>query len=114
MFEHIPPEFRSAGPGVAGSLLALMFLRRPKLMLAGMFLGGCVLSYVATPWLAAYLEVGPKGEGVVGFLVGLFGMTTVAKVYDLFESIEMREIWVALRDFLRKKLGLEPKAEDKP
>lgn len=110
MLDHIPPEVRTAGPGVAGSLLALLFLRRPKLMLAGMFLGGCVLSYIATPWLTAYLEVGAKGEGLVGFLLGLFGMTTVAKLYDLFESIDVREIWIALRDFLRKRLGLEDKS----
>lgn len=113
MLEHIPPEVRTAGPGIAGSLLALMFLRRPKLMLVGMFLGGCLLSYIGTSWLAEYLEVGAKGEGLVGFLIGLFGMTTVAKVYDLFESIQTPEVWATLREWVRKRLGLEPRPEDK-
>jgi hypothetical protein len=109
MFDQIPPEIRNAGPGVAGSLLALIFMRRPKFMLAGMFVGGCLLSYLATPWLAIYLEAGPKAEGLIGFLVGMFGMTTVAKVYDLFEAIEAAQLWKALLDFARKKLGIEEK-----
>jgi hypothetical protein len=109
MLDHIPPELRAAGPGVAGSVLALLFLRRPPLMLAGMFLGGCVLSYFATPWLTAFMEMGEKGEGLIGFLVGLFGMTTVAKTYDLLEVIEVGQIWRALLDFIRKRLGVEEK-----
>jgi hypothetical protein len=109
MLDQIPPEMRAAGPGVAGSVLALFFLRRPPFMLAGMFIGGCMLSYIGTPWLAAYLESGPKGEGLVGFMLGLFGMTTVAKVYDLVEAVEVREIWLALLNFLRKRFGLEEK-----
>jgi hypothetical protein len=109
MLDHIPPELRAAGPGVAGSVLALLFLRRPPLMLAGMFLGGCALSFFATPWLTAFMEMGTKGEGLIGFLVGLFGMTTVAKAYDLLEVIEVGQIWRALLDFLRKRLGVEEK-----
>lgn len=109
MFEHLPPELRAAGPGVAGSVLALFFLRRPPLMLAGMFLGGCMLSFFATPWLAAWMEVGIKGEGLIGFLVGMFGMTTVAKTYDLIEVMEVGQIWKAIIDFVRKRLGVEEK-----
>jgi uncharacterized membrane protein YraQ (UPF0718 family) len=109
MFDQIPPELRNAGPGVAGSMLALLFLRRPPLMLAGMFLGGCVLSFFATPWLSAYLEVGIHGASLVGFLVGMFGMATTAKVYDFFEVVEVSQIWKALIDFIRKRLGVEDK-----
>lgn len=113
MFDHIPPELRSAGPGIAGSILAVLFLRRPPWMLLGMFIGGCVLSYIATPWLAAYLEAGAKGEGLVGFLLGMFGMTSVAKLYDFLEVVDVRQVWDAVIDFLRKRLGVEKKAEGK-
>jgi hypothetical protein len=109
MFDHLPPELRAAGPGVAGSVLALFFLRRPPLMLAGMFIGGCMLSFFATPWLAAWMDVGIKGEGLTGFIVGLFGMTSMAKVYDFIEVIEVSQIWRALIDFIRKRLGVEEK-----
>jgi hypothetical protein len=109
MFDHIPPELRNAGPGVAGSVLALFFLRRPPLMLAGMFLGGCMLSFFATPWLSAWMEVGIKGEGLIGFITGLFGMSSVAKVYDFIEAVEVAAVWRALLDFIRKRLGVEEK-----
>jgi hypothetical protein len=109
MFDHIPPELRNAGPGVAGSILALLFLRRPPLILAGMFLGGCTLSFFATPWLAAYMEVGVHGSSLVGFLAGLFGMATTSKVYDLIDVVEVGQIWKALIDFIRKRLGVEDK-----
>jgi hypothetical protein len=109
MLDHIPPELRHAGPGVAGSILALLFLRRPPLMLAGMFMGGCALSFFATPWLSAYMEVGVHGASLIGFLTGLFGMTTVAKVYDFVEAVEVGQVWKALIDFLRKRLGVEEK-----
>ncbi len=109
MFDHIPPDLRQAGPGVAGSLLALLFMRRPWTMLLAMFVGGCLIAYIVTPWLAAYLEVGPKGEGVVGFLLGLFGMATTAKVFDLIEAINVADIWAALKDWIRKRLGVEGK-----
>jgi hypothetical protein len=107
MFDQIPPELRSAGPGVAGSLLALFFMRRPPLMLAGMFLGGCIVSYYVTPWLATWLDM-DKASGTVGFLVGLFGMASVAKVFDTFEVVNPAELWKAVRQAIRKRLGLEP------
>lgn len=107
MLDNIPPELRQAGPGIAGSLLALMFMRRPWAMLAAMFLGGCTIAYIVTPWLAAYLEVGKGGENVAAFLLGLFGMATTAKVFDFIEAVNVAEIWAALKAWGRKRLGVE-------
>ena len=108
MFEHIPPELKSAGPGIAGSLLALAFMRRPPLILLGIFFGGCALSFFGTAWLADVLDM-EKADGLVGFLLGLFGMALVAKIYDTIEVVEPALLWKALLERFRKLLGLEAK-----
>jgi hypothetical protein len=107
MFDYLPPELRNAGPGVAGSVLALFFMRRPPLILIGVFLGGCLLSYYGTAWVAAALNMS-RADGLVGFLLGLFGMALIAKIYDTIEAINPGELWTAVRQFIRKRLGLEP------
>jgi hypothetical protein len=55
------------------------------------------------------MEVGVHGASLIGFLTGLFGMTTVAKVYDFVEAVDVGQVWKALIDFLRKRLGVEEK-----
>jgi hypothetical protein len=104
MFENIPPEVTEVGAGAAGSALAVFLARnRPKLMLAGMFIGGCIMSKLATPpiirW-SDYME--PHDGGLVGFLVGLLSMALLAKLLDTVEAIEPKEIIEAIK----KRLGL--------
>lgn len=72
----------------------------------GIFLGGCLLSFFGTPWLADYLGVGSKGEGLIGFLLGLFGMALVAKLHDTIEQINPLDFLKTIKDALRKWLGL--------
>jgi hypothetical protein len=45
-------------------------------------------------------------EGFAGFLVGLFGMSVVKKIFDLWTSFDLSSI---LSDWIRKVLGLPPK-----
>lgn len=101
MFEHLPPELRNSVPGIAGSALALFFLRRPPWNMVGMFIGGCMLAYFGTHWVskAAGMET---ADGLVGFLLGLFGMALIAKVHDTIEAIDPREALEAIK----KRLGL--------
>lgn len=106
MFDQIPPDLRVAGPGIAGSALALFFLRRPPFVMLGIFLGGCLLSFFGSPWTAEYLGVSQKGEGLIGFLMGLFGMALVAKLHDTIEQINPMDFWKTIKDALRKWLGL--------
>ena len=100
--DSIPPEVKAVVPGVAGSLIAMFFLRRPLALMVGMFIGGCALSFFATTAIAEWLEV-TKFEGLVGFLTGLFGMALVAKIYDTIEAINANAVWRAIL----KRLGLE-------
>lgn len=101
MFDQIPPELRTSVPGFAGSALALLFLRRPLLSLAGMFIGGCLLAFFGTKWVSVIAGM-ESADGLVGFLLGLFGMALVAKLHDTIEAISPVELWTAIR----KKVGL--------
>jgi hypothetical protein len=102
----VPPEVRSAAPGIAGSLLALFFLSRPPVMMAGVFLGGCSLSFFATQAVAEFVAM-EKYPGLVGFLLGMFGMVLVAKAYDTIEALKPTEFADAIRDWVRKRLGVD-------
>lgn len=101
MLDQIPTELRGIGPGVAGSALALFFLRRPPTSLIGMFLGGCLLAFFGTHHVAIFAGMESAG-GLVGFLLGLFGMALIAKLHDTIEAINPAELW----DAIRKKVGL--------
>lgn len=105
MFDQIPAELRNAGPGVSGSLLALLFMRRPPLQMVGIFIGGALLAFFAADWLADLLEM-EKFDGLIGFLVGLMGMRLVEKAYEFIEAISASDLWTALKDFVRKRLGV--------
>lgn len=105
MFDQIPPELRNAGPGIAGSALALFFMRRTPFVMVGIFLGGCVVSYYVTPWLYEQLDM-ERGRDMLGFIVGLFGMSTTAKIFDTLEAINASDLWKAILDFIRKRLGV--------
>lgn len=101
MLDNLPSELRGLGPGVAGSALALFFLRHPPTTLIGMFLGGCLLSFFATGWAAKVAGM-EHASGLVGFLLGLFGMALIAKIHDTIEAINPRELW----ESIRRKVGL--------
>jgi hypothetical protein len=98
-------ELRNAAPGIAGSLLALMFLRRPLFVLAGMFVGGSLLSYYGANWLAEWLSI-ERHTGLAGFVLGLFGMAVVAKVYDTIDALAPTEVAKAVIEAIRKRLGV--------
>lgn len=85
--------------------MALFFMKRTPLLLAGIFVGGCVVSYYVTPYLVHVFEM-EKGRDMLGFIVGLFGMSTTAKVFDTIEAINPTELWTAIKDFIRKRLGV--------
>ena len=109
MFENFSTEVRQVLPGIGGSILALFFIRRPALVLAAIFFGGCVLSVYAPAVAMHYLELDDKTRvqfsGFIGFVIGLFGMALVAKIYDLIEAINVVDLWRALVDGIRKRIG---------
>ena len=56
-----------------------------------MVLGGSTLSYLSAPVAARWIGLSDV-EGLVGFLLGLFGMAIVAKVYEVIQALDPVEI----------------------
>lgn len=106
MFDTLSPELKQAAPGIGGSLLALFFLRRPPFVLAAIFFGGCFLALYAPAAATHYFGIDVRFTGLVGFVIGLFGMALVAKAYDIIEAISAVDLWKTILDWVRKKLGV--------
>lgn len=101
----IPPEAKDAAPGIIGALVAIPFTQGPLLMRASMFLGGASLSLYGSAPLADALNM--RGSiGLAGFVVGLFGMSIAAKVYEVIAAFAAADVSRAVVDWLKNKLGV--------
>ena len=69
-----------------------------------MALGGAALSYFASDNLASWLNV-PEALGLVGFLIGLFGMAIVAKVYEVVQMLDATKIASDAWETIKRKWG---------
>lgn len=82
--------------GTLGSLVSMKFVQGTYLERLLMCVGGSALSYYGTTPIYQWIAV-ENIEGLVGFMVGLFGMAIVAKLYEAIHVIEaeqlMNEVW---------------------
>lgn len=103
--------------GVAGALVSLKFTKGTAFERLLMALGGAAFSYYAAPSVSAYLSM---PEGVVGFMLGLFGMSILARVWDWWQTTHIVSDF--LDAWLRRGAPYErpqqppqrPQSEDKP
>lgn len=95
-----PGLIKQATPGVLGSGAAMLFLKGPWAQRLAMVVPGAALSYYAASLVAKATNM---PEGLAGFLVGLFGMAAVAKLFETWEKLELGDM---VRRFLEKWLGL--------
>ena len=97
-----PPDFSLAklSAGIFGSLVSLRFMQGSYTERILMSIGGAALSYFATTPIADWLNVS-KAEGLIGFLVGLFGMALVGKVYEVILLLDAAaiatDVWAAIK-----------------
>jgi len=77
--------------GVCGSAVSLRFVQGTLGERLFMGVGGAALSYYASTPVANWMGV-PNGEGLVGFLIGLFGMAIMAKVYEVIQLLDAKQI----------------------
>lgn len=96
------PDFSLAklAAGVAGSVVSLRFVQGSVLERLFMGIGGAALSYYATTPVSMWVGV-KDAEGLVGFLIGLFGMAVMAKIYEAIQVADATKIagdaWEALK-----------------
>lgn len=90
---------------ILGSLVSLKFVQGTLIERVFMAIGGSALSYYATSPTAAWLGM-HMAEGLVGFLIGLFGMAIVAKLYEVVLLLDSKTIATELWAGVKKRLGL--------
>lgn len=88
-------------PGLAGSAGAMMWLQGTWRRKFGLFAFGVLLAWYIPAWLSR--ETGIP-EGVAGLMVGLFGMAIIDKMFSFWFEFDITSI---LKDWIRKKLGIE-------
>lgn len=93
-------------PGAIGSLGALLWIQGTWPRRIAMMALGSVASFYGAPHVANMLGM---GEGLAGFLVGLFGMSIVDSIFRTWQELGVTDL---VREFARKRLGLPPVKED--
>lgn len=96
------PDFSVAKlmAGVAGSVVSLRFVQGTIVERIFMGIGGAALSYYASTPAAQWVGV-KDAEGLVGFLIGLFGMAIMAKLYEVILIMDATTIandaWASIK-----------------
>ena len=100
---NVPVEVQKILPGVIGSVGAMLWINAPWPRRGAMVALGSAASYYGAQHLATMLGM---GEGLSGFLVGLFSMSVVDSVFKTGAEMGLSGM---VRDWLRARLGLPPK-----
>ena len=88
--------------GSAGSVVSLRFVQGTWYEKILMTFGGAVLSYFATQYVADYVGM-QNAEGLVGFLIGLFGMAIASKLYEVIQVIDTKSLSKNLVNWLLRR-----------
>lgn len=112
MFDNIPPDLKTLVPGALGSALAAVFIKDHWGLKIIKAIGGCAVAFYGTHPVATYFSWNDY-QGLVGLLVGLFAMSIIAKLWEIVDGIQAREVFGTLRDWVRSKAGLPAKEEPK-
>lgn len=99
---HELPEITKVVPGALGSLFSMLWLKETLGRRISMFFGGVTIAFYGTPYAA---KVTNFDNGIAGFLLGLFGMSLVASLFQGWQKLDMS---IILRDTLRSLLRLPP------
>jgi len=88
MSMDIPPDLARHAAGPLGALTAMLFMKgTPLPRKLAMAAAGGVASYYGAPTLAAiYPQISP---GLAGYLLGLFGLAVVAKLFATWEALDI-------------------------
>jgi hypothetical protein len=99
------PTILKLGASMLGSLISLRFIKGTKIEVLLMFIGGTALSFYATDPVANWVGGGGSIFGLVGFLLGLIGMTIVAKIYEVIQLLDSKQIAKDVWEWVVKKWG---------
>jgi sulfite exporter TauE/SafE len=99
------PAIAKLGASLVGSLVSLRFVvgTWPERFL--MFVGGAALSYYSTESVARWIGGGIDTVGLVGFFLGLLGMTIMSKVYEAIQALDSKQLAADFRNWAARKWG---------
>ncbi len=82
--------------GVLGSVVSLRCVKGSLFERASMCIGGAALSYYGSTPTALWVGK-PDAEGLIGCLIGLFGMAIMAKGYEVIQATQAGDIVEAIK-----------------
>lgn len=89
--------------GVAGAVVSMRFLQGTFIERAALAAGGAALSYYASPHVS--FKTGLP-EGLAGFLIGMFGMAVLSKIWEWIQNTPVGAVWQVAIDALKKWAGV--------
>lgn len=89
--------------GVAGAIVSMNFLQGTWPARLVMALGGAVFSYFAAPYVS--MRTGLP-EGLSGFLLGLFGMAVMSRIWEWVQTTPVAAFWQIVLDWMKRRAGL--------
>ena len=98
------PDLGKLLAAILGSFVSLKFVPGTPLERLFVFVGGCALSYYSTGPLAKWIG-GTDLAGLISFICGLLGMTIVAKVYEVLQLLDARQIATDVWAAVKRKWG---------
>ncbi len=90
--------------GICGSVVSLRFVQGTIAERISMGIGGAALSYYASTPAAQWVGI-KDAEGLVGFLIGLFGMAIMAKIYEVIMLADAKTIATDMWAAIKRKWG---------
>jgi hypothetical protein len=90
--------------GLAGSVVSMKFVQGTWVERLLMCVGGAALSYYGTSPICTWWGV-TSAEGLVGFLLGLFGMALVTRVYEAIQYFDVKRVMDSWSKRLSKLFG---------
>lgn len=98
------PIIMKAVSAVLGAVVSLKFLVGTYTEKLLMTIGGSALSFYASEPLSLWLDAVPA-IGLVGFLLGVFGMAVIAKIYEVVLLTDAQYLATELGAWIKKKWG---------
>lgn len=92
--------FAAKFAGVLGAAVSMRYLQGSWMARISMAASGSLGAYYAAPYLSEVLGI---PEGLMGFLVGMFGMAIVSRAWEAVQAIPIPALWQAVIDRVRGK-----------
>jgi hypothetical protein len=106
----IDPTIAKLLASIGGALVSMNFVKGTWMERLAMVASGAALSYYSTEPIADWVNMA-EAEGLVGFLVGLFGMAIVARVYEAIQALDVKQMASDLWKGVLKRFGLSTDAQ---